>query len=215
MKRSAGLAIAMLLMAFDAAGRDELAQAMRSKADATRGAALYVQCSGCHGVDGAGVAEGSTPRIAGQHLPVLLKQLVDFRSGRRRDFRMEDLADRHHLAGPQDIADVAAHVNGLDAGGVRGVGDGTRATAGALIFGARCASCHGADGRGNAARLVPRLAGQHYGYLVRQMYDAVDQRRPTLVEVHARRIEPLDYDQVRGIADYLSRIGPPTPSPAP
>jgi hypothetical protein len=41
------------------------------------------------------------------------------------------------------------------------------------------------------------------------MYDAVDERRPTLVEIHARRIQPLDYDQVRGIADYLSRIGEP------
>ena len=210
-----GLASVLLLVVFDAAGRDELARAMASKPDATRGAALYVQCASCHGVDGAGVAAGSTPRIAGQHFQVLLKQLVDFRSGRRRDFRMEDPADRHHLAGPQDIADVAAYVSELGSGGPRGIGDGTRATAGALIFGARCASCHGADGRGNAARLVPRLAGQHYGYLVRQMYDAVDGRRPTLVEIHARKIEPLDFDQVRGIADYLSRVVPPEPPRAP
>lgn len=215
MKLSAGVAIAWLLLAFDASGRDELAQAMASKPDATRGATLYVPCASCHGVDGAGVAAGTTPRIAAQHFPVLLKQLVDFRSGRRRDFRMEELADRHHLSGPQDIADVAAYVSGLGSGGARGTGDGTRSTAGALLFGARCASCHGADGRGNAARFVPRLAGQHYGYLVRQMYDAVDERRSTLVEIHARRIEPLDYDQVRGIADYLSRIVPPATPRAP
>jgi len=214
MKLAAGLAILLPLMA-PAAGKDELAQAMASKPDAAHGAALYVQCASCHGVDGAGAAEGSTPRIAGQHFPVLLKQLADFRAGRRRDFRMEGLADRHHLAGPQDMADVAAYVSGLGSGGVRGIGDGTHSTAGALLFGARCASCHGADGRGNAARFVPRLAGQHYGYLVRQMYDAVDERRSTLVEVHARKIEPLDYDQVRGIADYLSRIAPPAPPRAP
>lgn len=211
MKLAGGVAIACLLMAFDAAGRDELAQALARKPDAARGATLYVQCASCHGVDGAGVAEGSTPRIAAQHFPVLVKQLADFRSGRRRDFRMEDLADRHHLAGPQDIADVAAYVSALEPGGARGTGDGTRSTVGAALFGARCASCHGADGRGNAARRVPRLAGQHYSYLVRQMYDAVDQRRSTLVEIHARRIEPLDYDEVRGIADYLSRIVPPAP----
>ncbi len=57
-------------------------------------------------------------------------------------------------------------------------------------------------------RSVPRLAGQHYGYLVRQMYDAVDGRRQTLPRLHANRIEPLDFAQVRGIADYLSRIEP-------
>jgi len=28
-----------------------------------------------------------------------------------------------------------------------------------------CAACHGADGRGEAANLVPRIAGQHYPYL--------------------------------------------------
>jgi len=40
------------------------------------------------------------------------------------------------------------------------------------------------------------------------MYDAVDGRRPTLAEVHQRKVTPLDFDQVRGIADYLSRIEP-------
>ena len=215
MKLAPGLLILLPLLAGAAPGRSELAQAMESPPDARRGAALYGQCASCHGANGAGATEGSTPRIAGQHQQVLIKQLVDFRSGARRDFRMEGLADRHHLAGPQDIADVSAYVSGLEFSGARGVGDGTRATAGALLFGARCASCHGADGRGNAARLVPRLAGQHYSYLVRQMYDAVDGRRPSLVEIHARRIEPLDYDQVRGVADYLSRITSPAPPRVP
>jgi cytochrome c553 len=215
MKLSAVLIFLLPLLAAAAPGRSELAQALESPPDARRGAELYGQCASCHGADGAGVTEGSTPRIAGQHYQVLIKQLADFRSGRRRDFRMEELANRHHLAGPRDIADVAAYVSGLESAGVRGIGDGTRATSGALLFGARCASCHGADGRGDPARFVPRLAGQHYSYLVRQMYDAVDGRRPTLVDIHARRIEPLDYDQVRGIADYLSRIAPPAPLPVP
>jgi cytochrome c553 len=203
------------LLSVGAVGRDEYSASMASQADAKRGAALFAPCASCHGLDGAGDAAGSTPRIAGQHYPVLVKQLSDFRAGKRRDFRMDDPADRHHLAGPQDIADVAAHVSRLPFAGEQGTGDGSRSTAGARLFGARCASCHGADGRGSAARLVPRLAGQHYGYLVRQMYDAVDARRPTLVAIHARKIQPLDYDQVRGIADYLSRVVPPAPSPAP
>ena len=174
--------------------------------DPDAGARLYGQCAACHGADGAGSAEGSTPRIAGQHYSVLLKQLRDFRGGRRQNFRMQELADRHHLPQERDLAAVALHVNRMPAAGAHGLGDGTRATAGALLFGARCAACHGADGRGSEARAVPRLAGQHYGYLVRQMYDAVDGRRATLVDVHERPIEPLGFDQVRGIADYLSRI---------
>jgi cytochrome c553 len=174
--------------------------------DPQRGARLFESCRVCHGQEGEGSVEGA-PRIAGQHYSVLHKQLRDFRSGRRWDMRME-LADRHDLAGGQDIADVAMYISLLPSVGKHGTGDGTRATAGALLFGARCASCHGADGRGDAGRSVPRLAGQHYDYLVRQMYDAVDGRRATLVAVHGRKIEPLDFDQVRGIADYLSRIEP-------
>jgi cytochrome c553 len=176
--------------------------------DLQRGAQLFGQCAACHGADGGGTREGSTPRIAGQHASVLLAQLRAFRSQRRTDFRMGELADRHHLATSRDLADVAAYASRLQPASPPGTADGTRTTAGALLFGARCAACHGADGRGNAGRAVPRLAGQHYGYLVRQMYDAVDGRRQPLVEVHANRIAPLNFDQVRGIADYLSRVTP-------
>ena len=209
------IALALVLLASSASGKDELVEAMALTPDATRGAPMFGACAECHGAGGAGTVEGSIPRIAGQHYTVLLKQLTDFRSGRRRNFRMGDQADRHHLAGAQDVADVAAYVSQLPAWGERGMGDGVNATAGAVLFGARCAACHGADGRGNAGRVVPRLAGQHYGYLVRQMYDAVDRRRPTLVQIHAREIQPLDFDQVRAIADYLSRIGPPPGSASP
>jgi cytochrome c553 len=199
MRRALGLALLLpLLNTFASAAAPDL----------EHGARLFAQCAACHGADGAGTREGATPRIAGQHASVLLAQLRDFRAHRRNDFRMGELADRHHLATAQDLADVAAYASQLRPGTPPGTSDGTRSTAGALLFGARCASCHGADGRGNPQRAVPRLAGQHYGYLVRQMYDAVDRRRTTLVEVHANKIAPLDFDQVRGIADYLSRIGP-------
>jgi cytochrome c553 len=186
--------------------RSDLQRATNAKPDLVHGSGLFAACMSCHGSQGGGRENGETPRIAGQHYPVLLKQLVDFRHGKRWDFRMETQADQHHLETPQDIADVAAYVNQLDAGGTRGIGDGVNATEGARIFGTRCASCHGASGEGNSQQVVPRLAGQHYSYLVRQMYDAVDNRRPTLQEVHPRKIAPLDFEEVRAVADYLSRI---------
>ena len=34
----------------------------------------------------------------------------------------------------------------------------------------------------------------------------VDRRRPTLQVVHPRKIAPLDFEEVRAVADYLSRI---------
>ena len=187
-------------------GHGDLQRATHAKPDIEHGSALFSGCVSCHGSQGGGQENGNTPRIAGQHYPVLLKQLVDFRHGKRWDFRMEEQADEHHLATPQDIADVAAYVSQLDFGGVRGIGNGERATDGARIFGSRCASCHGPSGEGDAREVVPRLGGQHYGYLVRQMYDAVDRRRPTLQAVHPRQIAPLEVEEVRAVADYLARI---------
>jgi cytochrome c553 len=186
----------------------ELEQAMRARANYEQGAALFRQCVSCHGSDGSGETSGSVPRIAGQHYRVLLKQLVDFRFGKRRDFRMESLADRHHLAGPQDLADVALYVAAQDRGGQRGIGSGEFAERGERLYVERCQRCHGVDAQGDDARMIPRLAGQHYGYLVRQMYDAVDGRRPSMLRTHTPRIEKLDFEQVRGLADFLSRIDP-------
>ena len=56
---------------------------------------LFAQCASCHGPDGGGKTDGSMPRIAGQHYRVLAKQIVDFRHGKRWDFRMEGVATSH------------------------------------------------------------------------------------------------------------------------
>lgn len=185
----------------------ELGATLKATPDAVNGEALFDTCASCHGADGGGEANGSTPRIGGQHFRVLAKQLVDFRSGKRWDFRMEGAADQHHLTGPQDIADVAAYVSRLSAPGTRGIGSGEFVEDGRGIYAKQCESCHGPRAEGNDKRGVPRLAGQHYGYLMRQMYDAVDGRRPALPRLHSQRIAPLDFEQVRAVSDYLARIG--------
>jgi cytochrome c553 len=196
----------LLVLAKDTA-RSDLAIALNSSPDLGRGEWLFTQCVQCHGVRGGGDTSGSTPRIAGQHYEVIIKQLVDFRYGTRWNFRMEERAGRHYLATAKDIADVAAYVSKLDYAGDQGIGSGEYTTQGALIYGKHCQSCHGAGAYGDAGRGIPRLAGQHYGYLVRQMYDAADGRRPALPGVHAKRIAPLDFNEVRAVADYISRVG--------
>ena len=205
--------------------KSELSAVLRAKPDTVHGAQLFGQCIACHGADGGGETIGTTPRIAGQHYRVLVKQLVDFRYGKRWDFQMEGMADRHHLVGPQDIADVAAYVRSLVQPGKRGIGSGEFAEVGGRIYADLCQSCHGSGAEGNVDRGAPRLAGQHYAYLMRQMYDAVEGRRPALPRLHSQRIAPLDFEQVRAVSDYLARIGweggdsmqtaAPEPHPAP
>ena len=73
---------------------------------------------------------------------------------------------------------------------------------------AQCLSCHRFKAQGSDGG-VPRLAGQHYAYLIQRLYDSVDGRRPALSNLHSKRIATLDFEQVRAVADYLARVGSP------
>ena len=183
----------------------EFAQVLRSRPNLEHGAELFRDCAACHGTDGGGSEDGDVPRIAGQHFNVLVRQLVDYRHETRWDIRMEHYAGRRLLSDPQAIADVAAYASELDGHAPRGVGDGQHVSHGAAIYAARCAQCHGTSGQGNSKEVVPRLAGQHYEYLLRQMYDAVDGRRPNFSRTHVRLLARLERDDLVGVADFLSR----------
>jgi cytochrome c553 len=63
------------------------------------------------------------------------------------------------------------------------------------------------QGEGDDAKEIPRISAQHAGYLARQIYDAVDNRRPMLARSHGKRFAPLDFQDVLGLSDYLARIG--------
>jgi cytochrome c553 len=185
--------------------RAEYAEAIRSTPNVEQGAKLFENCATCHGPNGGGTVDGSTPRIAGQHFRVIVKQLVDYRHGKRWDPRMERYADRHLLVDAQAIADVAGFISQQDRWTPRGVGNGMYAQRGVQVYLAQCAFCHGPGGEGDEKELVPRVAGQHYEYLLRQIYDAVDGRRPNFSRSHVRRLQKLDRDDIVGLADALSR----------
>jgi cytochrome c553 len=181
--------------------------ALRSRPDQAHGQQLFARCASCHGMDGGGSADGLVPAIAGQHRRVLIRQLVDYRHSERWDLRMESVARSHLLPDAQAIADVAAYVSELPRTPVRGVGSGEAAAYGRQVYARLCASCHGAEGEGDDAKEVPRLAGQHYAYLLRQLYDAVDGRRPDFPAAHVRLLKRFERSDFVGVADYLSRLG--------
>ena len=174
--------------------------------DLDRGAALFAQCAMCHGDKGQGLPDGTTPRIAGQHFHVLAKQLVDFRHGKRWDFRMEERS-RSHLGGFQDVADVAFYLSAQPRGRDASASSSETLAKGASLYASKCSSCHGKQGEGDEVEAVPKLAGQHPAYLLRQMYDAVDGRRPTLTRLHSQPIKSLDFEQLHAVADYISQLG--------
>jgi cytochrome c553 len=182
--------------------------AVRAMPDLDRGAHYFSICANCHGVRGGGSTDGKVPRIGGQYLRVVARQLVAFRHGQRWDILMENFADRHRLPDAQAIADVAAYVSQLEDPTPPGIGSGELVARGASVYFRRCEGCHGSSGQGDSERVIPRIGGQHYEYLRRQIYDAVDGRRPGFPTDHVRLLANLDRDDIAGVADYLSRVSP-------
>jgi cytochrome c553 len=193
------------------AARDqEFAAGANLEPNLEHGAQLFDTCAACHGHDGRGTSDGSIPAIAGQHGSVLLKQLTDFRHEQRWNERMQYFTDRHHLENAQDLTDVAAYVASLPRfpATAKGIGDGSALGAGASVYFQKCEQCHGPLGQGDLLRRRPRLAGQHYAYLLRQLQETAADQRPGMDRAHVDMLQDLSPAQLRGVADYLSRVSP-------
>jgi cytochrome c553 len=197
------LAVPMLQAASPA--QQDFTEAVARTPDLARGQRLYNTCAGCHRDTGLGNLDGSVPVIAGQHRQVLIRQLADYRHARRWDPRMQRYADVHVLADPQAIADVAGYIESLPRSRAGGTGRGDLVEGGRALFAARCASCHGAKGEGDADEIVPRIGGQHHDYLLRVFNDAVEGTRPSFPADHLRLLEGLSGDDRLALADALAR----------
>jgi cytochrome c553 len=220
MRTIACLLVLLIAVAADAAraqsveprvARDrEFTEGARLEPNLENGAKLYGTCAACHGPDGRGTGDGEIPAIAGQHGSVLLKQLTDFRHDQRWDERMRNFTDRHHLTGAQDLTDVAAYVASLPRfpASAVGIGDGTALGVGASLYFQRCERCHGPLGQGNLLQRRPRLAGQHYAYLLRQLQETAAGKRPGMDRAHVDMLKDVPAEEMRGVADYLSRVSP-------
>jgi cytochrome c553 len=128
-------------------------------------------CSACHGLDGNSVITAN-PKLAAQHPEYLVKQLTEFKSGKRANAVMSGMA-----AGlsDDDMKGLAAYFSGqtLKLGAAKSNGKGSlgekiyRGGIAATNVPA-CAACHGPTGAG-LPKQFPRLGGQHADYIVAQL----------------------------------------------
>lgn len=200
----------------------------RDKADTER-------CLECHGSagEGQGYSNGSDGKFAkldGQYPEYIVKQIADFRSGRRQHEFMKMMAASVSDA---DLADIAAYF-----GAAQAMAATTPAAAGpgatpasaqpaAYADAARlvasgdaargvvaCASCHGADGRGLAAAVGPVIAGQGRRYLEQQLQDwRSGFRRNSAGSIMNQQATRLTDADITALAGYLSQLSP-TPQPS-
>jgi cytochrome c553 len=179
--------------------------ALKLKGEAGRGEEAFVTCQGCHRRGATGSPSGLYPRLAGQHATVLIEQMADIRSGKRRNPRMEPFADEHVIT-PQEIADIAAYLQALPLPANLGKGPGTALVRGKDIYVRDCASCHGDRGEGNGAKFYPLVAGQHFVYLLREARFIRDGERGNANPDMIRVIKPYSDDDLEAVADYMSRL---------
>jgi cytochrome c553 len=69
-----------------------------------------------------------------------------------------------------------------------------------------CAACHGADGLGQSGDRVPRIAGQHYPYLRRQIQIAADLHRDLAPPEMTSALRGMNDSEKDALADYVSRL---------
>jgi cytochrome c553 len=188
----------------------EFRAAVALEPDLAHGKTLFAACAECHQANGSGSADGTIPVIAGQHVSVLVKQLVDFRHDRRWHAKMQSAAKAHELASPQDVLDVAAYAESLrrPPPPKGGMGDGKTVQEGRIVYYRECEGCHGRLAEGDLRTLKPRLAGQHYAYLLRQLNETASGQRPGMDDMHVQRIGALSEAERVAVADHLSRLSP-------
>lgn len=204
-----GLIIAVLpsLALANSGAQREFELVLLAKPDVAHGAGLFDTCAACHGPTGGGARDGSVPAIGGQHFKVVARQIVDYRHEKRSDERMEHFANTRHLKDAQEIADVAAYINMLSPAQDLSVAPAESALNGAQVYGRLCASCHGRNAEGDGMRAIPRLANQHYEYLLRQMHEVAEGLRPDYSPEHLLLFNRFDQAQFVAVAAYLARIG--------
>lgn len=134
--------------------------------DAAAGREKAQVCAACHGVDGNSTIP-QNPILAGQTPRYLYLQLKDFKEGRRADPLMSPMAAN---LSKKDMFDIAAYYAAQKRTGANTRGDASKAARGKEVADAAlCTMCHlgGLSGQNE----VPRTAGQHYEYTLKQLKD--------------------------------------------
>jgi len=164
------------------------------------------KCQHCHGMEGE-ASNVLYPRLAGQHNKYIVKQLHDFRSGKRSG-TMNDMA--RDLTDPQIIA-LADYFSSKPTLNHR-VRKKDLAQVGWYIFHKgnqysgvpACSSCHGENGEGSEK--LPRLAGQHKRYVADQLMEFNNRKRNNDNAIMHSIASKLTELEIHAVSNYVSGL---------
>jgi cytochrome c553 len=168
-----------------------------------RGATLALNCTMCHGAQGTSAS--NAPNLAGQYPEVVIKQLLDYQSGKRASAVMEALA--RNLSA-RDIEDLAAYYASLPK--ARTAPTTYDETLPALVrVGAPlrniapCVSCHGGIDQKFGA---PWIEGMPRDYLVAQLQAFRSGARRNDAEAQMRNVvRGMTDAEIAEVSDFYAR----------
>jgi cytochrome c553 len=177
------------------------------KADPAKGAQLSAPCQACHVADGSRGAPAN-PILQGQHPEYIVKQLTEFKAGKRKNAIMSGMA-----AGlsEEDMKHIAAFYASKKAkpgfAKVKDtVGLGEQIYRGGIIAKAvpACAGCHSPNGAGIPAQ-YPRVGGQHADYTEAQLKAFNAGARANNAQMMAIAGK-LNEREIKAVADYMAGL---------
>jgi len=174
---------------------------------ASDGNRLFAPCVTCHQASAVGSADGTVPNLAGQGRRYLEKQLAMFRSGARVDDSMQAVTSHPSFADPRHVPTLAGYLSALEPNPAPVTGPGEHLAGARDLYEHVCTACHGPGGRGEDANRVPRIAGQHYPYLRRQLDSAAGFHRDLAPPEMTSALRALTSGEKDALADYVSRLG--------
>ena len=121
---------------------------------------------------------------------------------------MYAFALEENIGGRQAVADVTAYIATLLMSPDPDRGRGDRLQAGRQLYEGQCGSCHGMRGEGSNDRVIPRLQGQHYAYLVRQLQQINTGGIRNVDPGMMAQVKLLGEADIEAVSDYISRLVP-------
>ena len=172
-------------------------------------AIVEAECSGCHGMDGAGKQE-NIPNLAAQPADYLVEAMYAYRDDRRHHAALKDL-----IAGfaEADIRNIAAYFASLPPAPVgQAAAVGEAAYHEGAEFARVCVECHGERGVSNEPGM-PSLAGQQPVYLIVATQEYADGSRGNAGK--EAMLQGLDQVDIEKLAMYFSAQAPERRDPPP
>jgi cytochrome c553 len=133
--------------------------------------------------------------------------MVDVRAGRRDNPKMHPFV-AEWVVSSEEVADIAAYLAQLPIPPTNLKGDGTALARGQALYERDCATCHGAQGEGDAEEFYPRVAHQHYSYLDHESKLIRDGGRRNANPEMVKAIKGYSDAEIAAVSDYMSRLTP-------